>query len=349
MLEITSTIKGIRYKHFLQFTIPTYESCSLVSGLENSCFRLKWNDKVVYTVSRWVSPKRTRSYPYVNVYKTLTYSDGKKVTIIPVIKDEGINGDRDFIQWDTISMMSLLGVYVILAYYKEASYSTKEGKITNQKFDYDFIKLQLSHLNDYKSDALHWNLDQASSISSVMELAHLAYHKISEDLNVQLHSESQLKSRIVAFYQDIKDFKEMSRIQSVSAQTREINTTQPKELVNQDLKAKITITNYLKGMYHLTVDEALIENDNILLIEAKHTKKKGLPSTNDILDGVLKLILYCNLEKAVVNNQIYNPIPILKLTSIEHIQESLLTKKQREFLELVKQEAQENGFRLVLE
>ena len=58
-----------------------------------------------------MSPKRTRSYPYERVYNSLRIS--KKITVIPVIKDEGAKGDRDFLQWDTISLMSLLDVFVL--------------------------------------------------------------------------------------------------------------------------------------------------------------------------------------------------------------------------------------------
>ena len=46
-------------------------------------------DSEKIAVSRWISPKRTRSYPYERVYDTLAF-DGKKVTIIPVVKDEGL-------------------------------------------------------------------------------------------------------------------------------------------------------------------------------------------------------------------------------------------------------------------
>ncbi|MGC9043411.1 MAG: hypothetical protein ACP5KG_06100, partial [Myxococcota bacterium] len=74
--------------------------------------------------SWWVSPKRTRSYPDARVYDTLSF-EGKKVTIIPIINDEGREGDRDFLQWDTISLMSLLGVYVIIGYYKNAEKSKR--------------------------------------------------------------------------------------------------------------------------------------------------------------------------------------------------------------------------------
>jgi hypothetical protein len=46
--------------------------------------------------SKWVSPKRTRSYPFARIYNTFHFNT-KKVTIIPIIKDEGAgtqNNDR---------------------------------------------------------------------------------------------------------------------------------------------------------------------------------------------------------------------------------------------------------------
>ena len=65
---------------------------------------------------------------------------GKKITVIPILKDEGFDGDRDFLQWDTISLMSLLGVYVIIAYYDIAEVSPKyENKITKQRFELNYI------------------------------------------------------------------------------------------------------------------------------------------------------------------------------------------------------------------
>lgn len=89
-----------------------------------------------FALSKWVSPKRTRSYPYARVYDTFSSGTNKVVTIIPLIKDEGINGDRDYLQWDSLSLMSLLNVYVIIAFYDKADlHPTKQGKITNQQFN----------------------------------------------------------------------------------------------------------------------------------------------------------------------------------------------------------------------
>ena len=63
--------------------------------------------------SKWVSPKRTRSYPFARIYNTFHFNT-KKVTIIPIIKDEGAgtqNNDR--INFITFSWMNLLNIYII--------------------------------------------------------------------------------------------------------------------------------------------------------------------------------------------------------------------------------------------
>jgi hypothetical protein len=110
-------IEGIKYKPILkcnlnevlfeEFDINSAKSSGLISTGQNR-----------FAVSKWVSPKRTRSYPYERVYNAFSVS--KRITVIPVVKDEGIAGDRDFLQWDTVSLMSLLDVYVVLDYYETA-------------------------------------------------------------------------------------------------------------------------------------------------------------------------------------------------------------------------------------
>ncbi|MGI9035824.1 MAG: hypothetical protein ACR2GD_07265 [Pyrinomonadaceae bacterium] len=153
-MEIKAQIvKGISYKPLLKcplseiliedFNINSAKSACLIVAGQNR-----------FAVSKWVSPKRTRSYPYERVYNT--FSASKRITIIPVVKDEGIAGDRDFLQWDTISLMNLLDVYVIPAYYETAEkHRSRAGKITNQKFDNEFVKSKIKEIADYHSSALH--------------------------------------------------------------------------------------------------------------------------------------------------------------------------------------------------
>lgn len=129
-MKITARITGISYKPLLQKELPKipFDNFNINESPANCIIH---NEKYFFAISKWVSPKRTRSYPYERVYDTLSLS--KKITVIPIVKDEGINGDRDYIQWDTISLMSLLDVYVIPAYYTSAEkHLTRKGKITNQ-------------------------------------------------------------------------------------------------------------------------------------------------------------------------------------------------------------------------
>ena len=117
-VNITAKIAGITYTPFLCSKLKTFEFKEFKNAFQIGSFILRYNANN-FAISWWVSPKRTRSYPYARIYDTLNFS-GKRVTIIPIVKDEGFDGDRDYLQWDTISLMSLLGIYVIISYYKIA-------------------------------------------------------------------------------------------------------------------------------------------------------------------------------------------------------------------------------------
>jgi len=88
-IEIVVEIKGIKYEscfkpnlkeyNYSRFNINTCPASCIVN-IEQSRFAL----------SKWVSPKRTRSYPFERVFNTLSFS--KKITVIPIIKDEGVKG-----------------------------------------------------------------------------------------------------------------------------------------------------------------------------------------------------------------------------------------------------------------
>ena len=161
-------IKNFSYKKFCREELKTFDLNSKsidINDLPSKC-NIQINNKIM-SISKWVSPKRTRSYPYARVYDCFDSCSGKVVTIIPIIKDEGIDGDMDYLQWDTISLMSLLNVYVILGFYEDAEKNirnaNKSNKITNQKLKSNFIYKQLEILSAYHQSALHWNLNQLNN------------------------------------------------------------------------------------------------------------------------------------------------------------------------------------------
>ncbi len=342
-IRIYGEIKGIKYKLFLHkpLTRFTFDRLDRVLS-ENTSFILRVNSENEFAISWWVSPKRTRSYPYARVYDTLGFS-GKKVTIIPIIKDEGKDGDRDYLQWDTISLMSLLGVYVIVGYYVRADKNPRYGnKITNQRFDIEYIKEEIQRLLSYQSDALHWNLEQIDKISRIADLAFNSYKKISEDLGVEIHSIESAKRRITELHKGKKRFMDLSRKLAYEAQKRESVTIQPKEYLT-GIKGMITIKNYLGGYYYFTCDEVEIHGSDINLIEGKHTATGKLPSEGDIKDGLIKMILFTNLENVKLENKEYNPIPVLKLTTKDRFN---INKAKHSLFSLLKEEAKHNGFKI---
>jgi hypothetical protein len=344
-MDIHAEIKGIRYIPYLCKKLNVYDiNCINSKTLyKDATFVLNVNNNEI-AVSWWVSPKRTRSYPYARVYDSLAFS-GKKVTIIPLVKDEGSDGDRDFLQWDTISLMSLLGIYVIIAYYVDASKRLRyNDKITDQLFDIDYIKDKIRELLNYQSDALHWNLSQLDNISIIGKKALEAYDSISKRLGVKLHSRKYAEERIKKLSENKESFIKLSRELAEKAQKREAVTIQPKENL-KGRKATLTIRNYLGGYYYFTCDEVKIEDDRVYLIEGKHTKTASLPSLEDIKDGLLKMILYSNLENISIDNRSYQHIPILKLTTNKKVSKESLIR-----YDVIKQlinEARTNGFKIM--
>ncbi len=344
-MDLSAKITGIKYKPFLCAKLKTYAFKDLQRALSKSAvFILNVNKENKVAISWWVSAKRTRSYPYARVYDTLNFS-GKKITIIPVVKDEGKEGDRDFLQWDTISLMSLLGVYVIIGYYVDAERSTRyRHKITNQRFDTKYIKQKINEILSYQSDALHWNLAQIDKIGAYGQKALEIYDKISKRTKVAMHSRITAERRIKQLQGDKEEFMNLSRQLAEVAQRRESVTIQPKEHL-AGVKGVVTIKNYLGGFYYFTSDEIEVRGKNVYLIEGKHSKGI-LPSMGDIKDGLLKMILFTNLVNVKMDSKNYNAKPVLKLTIENHFDPAQLRATQKKDLELLKKEARQNNFEI---
>lgn len=181
-MNIIGKITGIKYKILLkedlnEIAIHNFD----INKIPSAC--LLNDNKHIFAISKWVSPKRTRSYPFERVSNTLHIS--KKVTVIPIVKDEGAKGDRDFIQWDTISLMSLLDVFVIFAYYEKAEKA--DQKITNQQFDNKYILSKIKEIEQYHSSALHWNLNELNThLHNIIDKVKESYAIIEQSTGVKL-------------------------------------------------------------------------------------------------------------------------------------------------------------------
>ncbi len=363
-MNIYAEIEGVEYKIIMQNELKEISIADFDINTMPSCCIIK-SDKYNFAISKWVSPKRTRSYPFERVYNTLSVS--KKFTVIPIIKDEGLKGDRDYIQWDTISLMSLLDVYVIFGYYHKAEkHSTRENKITNQEFDNEYILSKIVEIGNYHSSALHWNLKEIKDcLPFLIDKVKQNYANISNQLNVIFHSSRGIDKFKNQFEVGFNNFMETSRDKAKGAQNREHMTIQPKEALTTATKATITIKNYLGGLYYLTSDEIDIKDNKLYLIEGKHSANSKLPSLGDIKDGLLKMILYCNLTNTYIGDISYTVMPTLKLTSSSltgkltsndseenkqlFFNNNMLNNSQIEIVNTLINESQTNNFEIIIQ
>ena len=89
MNDITAHIENLSYRPLLGKPLETFSLEQISLALKKPAFLLNYFDNTKYAISQWVSPKRTRSYPYVRVYDTLAFN-GKRITLIPVMKMKGL-------------------------------------------------------------------------------------------------------------------------------------------------------------------------------------------------------------------------------------------------------------------
>ena len=316
--------------------------------------------------SKWVTPKRTRTYPYRDIYNTYSYN-AKRVAIIPIIKDEGKDGDNDRINAITFSWMNLINVYIILGWYEDADLNLrnpqKKDKITNQRLNAEYVKEKIYEISNYQATALHWNTSHfKADFERVYLNAVVSYDKISLEKDVAMHNPKNHLDMLEKFKVDdhfsIDAFKRETLPRSLGAAHRESVTDHKFESLTEDAKGIFYISNYLGGEYHLTADEIYWENDQLVIQESKNTKGK-LPSDNDIRDGLFKLILFNNMENVGFADRVDVPfITRLKLTGTfignlnlpcaddlvsDFCEENQLKPAKQKTIRLLNQEAAENN------
>ena len=306
ILHFVGFIRGVKYRACL---IEELKKADLESFNVNKsrAYGVIRTDNVEVAYSKWVSPKRTRSYPFARIYNT--YNSSKVLTIIPIIKDEGKDGDLDKLQYSTISWMNLLNTYIVLGYYENAQKSYKKGqaakhKLTNQQFNNEFVKSQIREIVEYKQSALHWNKNLFEErFVSIFRQALDAYQAISNRAGMQIHSQTRLETYLQQVIADFEEFKNISLKGSQGASRREAMTSHELEHLVDGMKATFCIENYLGGTYYLTPDEILSESERYIIQESKNSRSKALPGLSDIQDGLFKLVLYSNIDSLQLNGQ----------------------------------------------
>ncbi|MGQ9828960.1 MAG: hypothetical protein ACUVSW_13955 [Roseiflexus sp.] len=310
-------VSNVQYTACLAEKLPEYDFCDFDINKAKPCGKIIVPDGSL-AYSKWVSPKRTRSYPFARLYDILNAP--KRVTVIPVLKDEGIDGDLDRIQFSTISWMNLFDFYIILAYYESAVKSSRNSqsernKISKQSFSRSFVEKQILDILKYKNSALHWNFNLLeTSFVDTYRKALDSYQEISNQTGVRMHDRKTQEKYLEEVKSDFEKFKKFSLSGSKNAAIREVTVVHRHEYLSVGSKASFNIRNYLGGVYYLTVDEVIREGDRYIIQESKNSTKGSLPSLDDIKDGLFKLALFSNIDTLLLGDQEIDFIVRLKLT-----------------------------------
>jgi hypothetical protein len=317
VLTFDGFVSNVQYTACLAGKLPEYDFGDFDINKAKPCGKIIVPDGSV-AYSKWVSPKRTRSYPFARLYDILNAP--KRITVIPVLKDEGVDGDLDRIQFSTISWMNLFDIYIVLAYYESVIRNSRSGqsgrnKISKQSFSPDFVERQILDILKYKNSALHWNFNLLeTSFVDIYRKALDSYQAISERTGVKMHDRKAQEEYLEKVRANFEDFKNFSLSGSKNASTREVTVVHRYEYLSDGSKARFNVRNYLGGVYYLTADEVIKEGDRYVIQESKNSTKGPFPSLDDIKDGLFKLALFSNIDVLLLGDQEINFTARLKLT-----------------------------------
>ena len=340
---------------------------------DHSTILIAMDDQNKMALSRWTGPKRTRTYPFASVYDTYGFS-GKRITVIPIIKDEGSDTNNDRINFITLSWMNLLNVYIILAWYEAADKRSKT-RITNQSLNNEWVLRKIREISNFQLDAHHWNNEHfINDFSHVLNKAVNSYQKIEKELNVTLHRSSDHYSNFINNFYSFNDinkislpkFAEYTLKRSRMAAAREVQTIHELELLQDNsIKAVFELRNNLGGEYFLTADDVYTRGDTLIIQEANNSTKSPLPSNSDLKDGLFKIILYSNLHKVIIGDKPYPAKAQIRLTGIgiqgklqlpdngnkleEFVSINCLSETYIERINWLNEEAKLNRFQVIIE
>ena len=303
-LVLQGKIENLRFRG-QESELPVYSWDEFdINRVKPAC-KVALQDGTTIALSRWKGPKRTRTYPLASVYDTYSFRSGKIITVIPIIKDEGKDTNLDRVNFMTLSWMSLMNVYIILAWYASAR-RKNETRITDQVLANDYVRTKVEEILHYKMDAHHWNRQHfVSEFIPIYRQAIKSYAEIAREQKVSLH-DTKIHDNFIARvrsegHEDVLDldrFKALSLSQSQRSARSEGATEHALELRSGSPKTLFEIENNLGGKYYLTADEVeFASEDEVIIRESKNTTQGILPTINDIKDGLFKLLLYSQLSE----------------------------------------------------
>ena len=281
---------------------------------------LEFSDDTSFGYSKWITPKLSRTYPSKRIYRTY-HLQSKRVTVIPVIKDEGKDTpNNDRISSMILARMNLMGVYIILAWYERAELSPRGGNRTAAHYyNNNFVLERIREIKRAQKSALHWNtMHFERDFEYVFRQAVESYQDVGRRLGIEMHSAERhfaiLEQYLVDGKFNLEAFARYSSARSSAAAKRESMTVHDLEDLSDGDKAYCELVNFQGGIYHLTADEVYWEEGRLVIQESKNTTNGKLPSLGDVQDGLFKNILFYSIDELYIGSDLIEFVTRIKLT-----------------------------------
>lgn len=289
-------IKNVNYDPQLTTDLPTYDFSvfDVNTATPQGVIKLP-HERLGYSI--WDSPIQTKSYPFARIYNTYQ-SINRRITIVPVLKDNGADGTLEYIQYSTLSWMNLANVYIVFAYFDKASKRQKgdQNKLIKQKLNNAIVKSQIERLIPYHSSAIHWNRSQfGDNFKSVYKRAVQAYEKISENTKTEIHPREIKLNYINKMRMDCRKYEGIS-IDGLKRADIEKDRGLHKNKYEDTQKSVFYLIDGYGGVYYLTAKDVWQLRDAFIIQETRCSSKNFLPPIRQIQNGLFRLIFFGNID-----------------------------------------------------
>ncbi len=307
LLHFTGFVREINYQACLTEPLTKFPLADFDINRAKA-FGLIQTEDGELAYAKWISPKRTQNYPLARIYNTYTNTDtdnpSKILTIVPVIKDDGLDGDIDKIQYSTVSWLNLLNTYLVLGYYDQADRKKESDrqKLTNQRFNNESIRSQIQEIASSQQTALQWNQQLLSErFEDILRQALDAYWEISDRTGVKIHAYVGMDDYRGALMVDFEASQKDAVRKAPIAHPVNYKSSNPK---SSHPTATFCLQDKSGRVYAIAPDEILFMDDHYILQESKTSTRKALPDLLEIQDTLCKLILFSNLDTLKLNDQV---------------------------------------------
>ena len=281
---------------------------------------LEFADDTSFGYSKWNTPKLSRTYPSQHVYRTY-HLQSKRVTVIPIIKDEGNDTrNNDRLSSMILARMNLMDVYIILVWYESAEHSPRGGNRTsNHVYNNEFVLERIREIRRAQKSALHWNtMHFERDYEDVFRRAVECYQNVGTRYGIEMHSAKNhlaiLEQYLVDGKFNLEAFARYSSARSSAAAKREAMTVHDLEELSDGNKAYCELVNYQGGIYHLTADGVYWEDGRLVIQESKNATKGKMPGLGDVQDGLFKNILFHSIDELYIGRERIEFATRIKLT-----------------------------------